>query len=321
MLMPFDPIDTTDILGKVTTAVVHDPPPVYLPGEEPDPHTNPIKLQNCGRLRYGTFSDGSMGWYHWYCKCYRKCADCLAARAVEYAGYAHWTQVNYGGIKLVRFADGHEKTVAYLCERLGGENYIRMPQEDGVVILLSKDEKLLENETKAMTSEQEYTTIEEINDIDWQTLTKTPWHKYLTGGLGKPVPSSNKTDSVVAKITDFNCNATVSQHVEAFTEAVIATPETPETIDDVPVLMNKRTDAYIEALCRRGCKVTNVHGIIRRLEIVRIVVPNNSNTIKWLVIPNDKTVDYNTLVHNYASFDSAVAQELKTIEQRGLDKE
>lgn len=315
----------------------YQPPQVFIGthgckgkyGKDNDPHFyDLVHLNYCGAVASGS-KDGKLHAKRISCNYWRNCATCLRMRANNHKLYVNETVTVYGGFKVVEFPPNHDKMLREMCTRLGKDNYLKMPQEDGsTIMIVGGNEPLSQVEKDCKKSETVYSKASDLPYEQWLKIVKTPWHKSITGKLGR-IPEKKAPDNVeIVPVTTTRviANADYGTCVLAWEAAVKQTNEMPKDSDDYKRLTKLRNDAYYNELLLRAKRVKNITGndliinkinLNERLEIIRYIdAENGTITYNFYTLPVDKPVHVEDFVERISDYQYLVEESNRLLNHR-----
>jgi hypothetical protein len=176
------------------------------------------------------------------CHRHRSCNDCLEFRAAQNMGRILQITDHGGSVLLITVAN--QAIAEAIIRNLSKEDYLRLPQENGTIVMF------IDSFRKDVVADFEYTVISKSKKVEkmaWKILANTPEHHKITGGLGK-IRETVAGETIKGEVLQVVTSATPSEKIEAFSEAVILTPEIPTTAQEKLDAMNARTQAYYDTL-------------------------------------------------------------------------
>jgi len=162
------------------------------------------------------------------------------------------------------------KESAALARRLGGDNYIRMPQADGTFVIIMK------TDNEKIVSRYNAEKVESVYDIDWEGISNTPDGKRMTGKLGKSEKIENDDSrTIVAEIIHIATDADLDIKKESMEQAVKETStRSPECDEDYELLINRRISRLALILEQKGFVVN------RLVKKTKLVIREG---VEWLI--------------------------------------
>ncbi len=214
------------------------------------------RAKMCGRPIAKANAKGNIDHYHYSCRQPRYCAFCAKKRADMFRdiGEQAWKDTK-GNLIITAMS---EKDARKLTRGMDKSLYIKMPMEDGQILLIARSDHDRFSGIESSMS---------IDDIDWAVISQTPEGKRMSGKLGKVLSATSDTPEseeekvkveTVRGILDFDG---VENKEKIIAEAIAEAKHETSYLNpqfhaySLERAMNIRTCAYLAALKRRNVKI------------------------------------------------------------------